>query len=156
MKNTMKAGRLALGLGLAALCSAPGCATMSKAPTPVKAVLSVPAFLSDVVSLPFTHLASGMGRIYSGVQFPTASYGGPYWSNHGSGLGCGTTIDVTPLAGEIIGDFSDVVFRSGTGLSSWSQDCPSESWWEWAFARTDGLWKDWEAEQPAKKAIRRY
>ena len=151
----MKSARLALGLGLAALVSAPGCATLSKAPALVKGVLTVPAAVSDVAGLPFILLASGMGRIHSGVQFPTTSYGGPYWSTSGSGVGCGLNIDVTPLAGEIIGDFSDVVFRSGTGLSSWSDDCPRQSWYEWAFARTDGLWKDWEAEQPAKKG-RRY
>ena len=58
MKNKVKSSLLALGLGLAALVSATGCATVSRAPTIVKGVLTPLALARDLADIPASGAAS--------------------------------------------------------------------------------------------------
>jgi hypothetical protein len=135
MKSITKLGLLALTIGLTS-----GCATINKSPSVVKAVVTPIAAARDTIGILPRVLANGMGRIEEGRRYSTSSYGGPYWSTAGSGVGCGTTIDVTPIAGEILGDVSNILFTSGTDATSWKEETPSLGWGRWLFPNTLGTW----------------
>ncbi len=141
MNKSFKSVGLALNLGLAGLLS--GCATVRETNPIIKTVATPIAAVRDTVGIIPRVLANGMGRIEEGRSYPTTSYGGPYWGTGGSGVGCGTTIDVTPIAGEILGDVSNILFTSGTDATSWKRDTPSIGWGRWLFPNTLGTWVDY-------------